>query len=216
MKKGHLACGVLLLVVICGKGFPARLIQRAAKAKPPVTMRFVNLKFGKPPLTELYFDVVLRNNRAGPRWFLLPRNLSPDNTPLATKGGVDVLEVFAPKGKGRVIIGEFLGTGGFQALLLPPGAEVRLRGLKISFWGDLPDSLQVEIVVAKSLLIGGERASNWFGLDPASSTRADISEWAPDAGRHVRTKRTRDNKEVPTRIEEDRRLQVLVTIKKEQ
>ena len=40
------------------------------------------------------------------------------------KGGVDTLEVFAPRGKGRVRIGRFLGTGGFQALLLPPGADI--------------------------------------------------------------------------------------------
>src|SRR5205807_5393294 len=108
-----------------------------------------------PPLAELYFDVTLRNDRTAPRWFLLPSNLGSGMAAIGKKG-VDTLEVFAPQGQGRVIVGHFLGTGGFHALLLPPRAEVRLRLFPISDWGDPPANLEIEIVMARQLTIGGE------------------------------------------------------------
>ncbi len=220
LKKRHCVSLVMLVLLIgsCAvRSFPRSLPEAHKVSSPPsVEIKFVEMKFRKPPLIELYFDVVLRNQAPEPRWFLLPRSMGPGQAGLSSKRGIDVLEVFAPKGKGRVIIGEFLGTGGFQALLLRSGGEVRLRRLRISFWGDLPENVQVEILIAKNLLIGGEPASDWFGLDPASDSRADISEGVPDEARNVRTKRTPDNKEVPTQIEEDRRLQVPVAIKEKQ
>ena len=220
MKKRYCVSLVMLMLLIgsCAvRSFP-RGLPEAHKVSSPasVEIKFVEMKFRKPPLIDLYFDVVLRNQSPEPRWFLLPRSMGPGQAGLSRKGGIDVLEVFAPKGKGRVIIGEFLGTGGFQALLLRSGSNVRLRRLRISYWGDLPANVQVETLIAKSLLIGGESASDWFGLDPASDFRADISEGVPDEARNVRTKRTPNNKEVPTQIEEDRHLQVLVAIKEKQ
>ena len=120
------------------------------------------MHFRKPPLVEIVFDVVLRNDRAQPRWFLLPSHMYPDKPGIPEKGGVDALEVFAPRGKGRVIVGRFLGTGGYQALLLPAHAEIHLRGLPISYWGDVPDSLQVGVLVAKRLMIGSDPPRSWF------------------------------------------------------
>jgi len=58
--------------------------------RAPAEFRFREMRLRKPPLAELYFDVVLRNGYAGPRWFLLPSNLGPGNPSPATKGGVDV------------------------------------------------------------------------------------------------------------------------------
>src|SRR2546430_4987465 len=135
------------------------------------------------------------------------------NAAIGAKGGVDTLEVFAPRGQGRVIIGHFLGTGGFQALLLPPHAKVRLRLFPISFWGDPPDRLRIEVVIAKTFSIGGESAEKWFGSQPMSSVKADITENARSISRMFRSKHTPDNKEVATRIEEDRRFHLLVPLK---
>src|SRR5260370_25967184 len=87
---------------------------------------FREMQFGKPPLVELYFDVVLRNDRSEPRWFLLPSNLDPESAAIGTKGGVDGVEVFAPHGAGRVIIGHFLGTGGVEPPLFAAPAHVRV------------------------------------------------------------------------------------------
>ena len=175
-------------------------------------IKFRKRRFGKPPLVYLSFDVLLRNDQGSPRWFLLPSNLGSGHASIGEKGGVDTLEVFSPRGKGRVVIGRFLGTGGFNALLLPPHAEVRLRQFPISYWGDPPNNLEIEIVSAKQLTIGGESAENWFGKSPMSSIKADIAEDA-ESTRRVRTsKRTSDNKEVPPLIDEDRRLKLQVSL----
>src|SRR5205807_1357850 len=170
------------------------------------------MRVGRPPLAYLSFDVVLRNDRKSPRWFLLPSNLGSGHAPIGEKGGVDNLEVYAPRGKGRVIIGRFLGTGGFQALLLPPHAEIRLRNFPISYWGDLPANLDIEIVIARRLTIGGETAESWFGRNPMSSVTADISEAAESVMRISHTRHTPDNKEVAPVIEADRRLQIQVSL----
>lgn len=182
------------------------------RSRPSVEIEFKQMRFGKPPLVDLYFDVTLRNSRRAPRWFLLPSTLNPQSTSFAAKGGVDHLEVFAPRGVGRVVVGRFLGTGGFQALLLPPRAEVRLRLLRISFWGELPARLHVEVVTAKRLKIGGGDALTWFGADAESSTHADIAEDATSETRNLRSKSTPDDKEVAVSFEEDRRFGLDVSL----
>jgi hypothetical protein len=221
MKKSRFMRGVLILSIIglcCGECWwqPTRARQAATSprplpAGPAAEIKFRDLRFGKPPLVYLYFDVVLRNNRTEPRWFLLPNNL-PAAASVAAKGGVDKVEVFAPQGAGRVIIGHFLGTGGFQALLLPAGAEVRLRHFPISYWGDLPDQLQVEVVMAKHLTVGGESAEAWFGVNPSSSVSADIAESAEDWKRQVSSRATPDNREVATFADEDSRIKLQASL----
>jgi hypothetical protein len=181
--------------------------------RAPAEIKFRELRMRKPPLVELYFDVVLRNDRAEPRWFLLPSNLGPGTSALLTKGGVDGVEVFGPRGKGRAVIGHFLGTGGFYALLLPARGEVRLRMFPLSYWGDLPDQLLVEVVTTKRLTIGGEPAAAWFGLNPTSSTRADITESVLSQNRMIRSRHTPDRKEVATLSEEESRFKLAVSLK---
>ena len=183
-------------------------------ADSPVEMKFREMRLRRPPLAELYFDVMLRNDRSERRWFLLPSNLGSGAAAIGEKGGVDALEAFAPHGQGRVVIGHFLGTGGFHALLLPPRAEVRLRLFAISYWGDPPDHLRIEVVIAKALTIGGEKAEEWFGSDPLSSVKADITENAESPMRMLRSKSTPDNKEVGIVIEEGRRFQLLVSLER--
>jgi len=179
-----------------------------------IQIEFRQMRFGKPPLVYLSFDVTLINDQKSPRWFLLPSNLGSGHAAIGEKGGVDTLEVFTPRGKGHIVVGRFLGTGGFNALLLPPGATVRLRLFPISYWGDPPDNLQIEIVMAKQLTIGGDKAENWFGNSPMSSVKADIVEDAENPMRMRTSKRTKDNKEVVPVIEEDQRLRLQVSLQK--
>src|SRR5882724_10088163 len=179
-------------------------------SRAPAEIKFRELRMRKPPLVELYFDIVLRNDRPEPRWFLLPSNLGPGTSGLLTKGGVDGVEVFGPRGKGRAVIGHFLGTGGFYALLLPARAEVRLHMFPISYWGELPDRVQVEVVTAKRLLIGGEPAAGWFGLNPTSSAGADITESVLSQNRMISSRHAPDRKEVATRSENESRFKLEV------
>jgi hypothetical protein len=209
MKKSRLICAMLMAIV-----FAICVIECFSQtARPTIEIKFREMRFRKPPLVDLYFDVLLRNDRPEPRWFLLPSNLGPEPTSIAAKGGVDGVEVFASRGKARVIVGHFLGTGGFYALVLPARAHVRLRSFPISYWGDPPDHLQLEIVVAKHLTIGGEPAASWFGVNPMSRARADIAESPLNQRWMLRAKHTPDNKEVPTTIEEDRRFEVRVPLR---
>ncbi len=180
---------------------------------PPAEITFREMRLRKPPLAELYFDVVLRNDHSGPRWFLLPSNLGPGTSALLTKGGVDTVEVFAPHGSGRVVVGHFLGTGGFYALLLPSYAEIRLRMFPISYWGDVPGHLQVEVVTVKGLTIGGEPARAWFELNPTCSARADITESALSYTRMIGSRHSPDRKEVKAMSVGESRFKLEVSLK---
>jgi hypothetical protein len=171
------------------------------------------MKFRKPPLVDLYFDVTLRNNSSEPKWFLLPSNLGQNNQLDPATGGVDAVEVFAPQSKNRVLIGHFLGTGGFHALQLAGGAEVRLRNFAISFWGDPPDQLAVSVIIAKQLNVGGESAATWFGVDPLISGKADTAEDGERRTRAVHSRRAPDSKEVSTLIKESSRVELTVALK---
>lgn len=188
--------------------------RETGTSRPAAEITYREMRFGKRPLVNLTFDVVLRNDGRASRWYLLPSNLGPGRAPLGQKGGVDALEVFAPRGQGQVIIGRFLGTGGFHALLLPPSAEVRLRRFPISYWGEPPASLAIEVVIASRLTIGGETAESWFGDNPMSSVAADISEDAESAMRIQKSRRTPDNKEVEPTIEVEQRLQLQVSLER--
>ena len=209
MKKRRVIWAILfsLVISLC-------FIEDFAKTQQPAAeIKFREMRFRKPPLVDLYFNVVLRNGREEPRWFLLPSNLGAGAESIATKGGIDGVEVFVPQGKGRVVLGHFLGTGGFHALYMPARAEVRLRLFPISFWGDLPDDLQVQVIIAKRLTVGGEEAKAWFAVDPLSSVKADIAESPINHIRMLSARRTPNNKEVPISIEEDSRLRLQVSLK---
>ena len=176
--------------------------------KSPAEIQFVDMRLGRPPLAYLTFDVRLRNDTGSPKWFLLPSNIGPGHEPIGGKGGVDALEAFLLLRTGRVTLGHFLGTGGFNALLLPAHADVRLRRFPISYWGELPESVSIEIVIAKSLTIGSESAESWFESIPLSSKNADILTDADRAMRLGKTKHTPDNKEITPAIDVERRVDV--------
>jgi hypothetical protein len=182
--------------------------------RPVAEIKFIELQYSKPPLIYLYFDVLLRNDRSGPRWFLLPGNLGPNQSPIGGKGGIDGVQVVEPQGKGHVVIGQFFGTGGFRALLLPAGAEVRLRRFPISFWGELPDKIEFEMVVAKEFKIEDRTANIWFGANSVSSDRADVEVTPTNKVKSRGSKHTTDNKEFQPNIEVEERIKLKAQITK--
>jgi hypothetical protein len=182
--------------------------------RPAAEIKFIELQFAKPPLVKLYFDVLLRNDRSGPRWFLLPGNLGPNQSPIGGKGGIDGVQVVEPQGKGYVVIGQFFGTGGFRALLLPAGAEVRLRRFPISFWGELSDKIEFEMVVAKEFKIEDRTANMWFGANSVCSDGADVEVTPSNKVKSRGSKHTTDNKESQPTIEEDERIKLQAQITK--
>ena len=204
--------------IVFGSGAPRHGRKLAGNFQEPlpaeVEIKFLEMRSARPPLNYLYFDVLLRNEAESPRWFLLPSNVGPGRASIGKGGGIDALEVYAPQGKGRVILCRFLGTGGFQALLLPPRAEIRLSRFPVSHWGDLPKSLEIEVVIVNRLTIGDETAESWVGPKLTSSVHAEITEDAGNAKRIIKSKHTPDNKEVTPSFEVERRLQVEVLLGK--
>ena len=204
--------------IVFGSGAPRHGRELAAKVQEPLPaeaeIKFLEMRPARPPLTYLYFDVLLRNEAESPRWFLLPSNVGPGRASIGGGGGIDALEVYAPQGKGRVILCRFLGTGGFQALLMPPRAEIRLRRFPISHWGDPPKSLEIEVVIVERLTIGDETAESWVGPKLTSSVNADISEDAGNAKRIIKSKHTQNNKEVTPSFQSERKLQLQVLLEK--
>jgi len=195
---------------------PEELVLRdmqKSRAMSPAEIEFVDLRPGRPPLAYLTFDVRLRNDSGSSKWFLLPSNIGSGHEPIGGKGGVDALEAFLLLRTGRVTLGHFLGTGGFNALLLPAHADIRLRRFPISYWGELPESVSIEIVIAKSLTIGSESAESWFESVPLSSKNADILTDADRGMRLGKTKHTPDNKEIAPAIDVVRRVALQVSIK---
>jgi hypothetical protein len=213
MRPNHLTSVVALILIVVSFGYgQSQQARRPDTSQPAIEIKFRGMRFGKRPLAYLTFDVILRNHEESARWFLLPSNIGSGHAAVGEKGGVDTLEVFSPRGTGRVVVGRFLGTGGFNALLLPAHAVVRLRVFPISYWGEPPAKLQIEFVIAKHLTIGGDTAENWFGESPMSSVKADIAEDAENAMGMRTSKQTPDKKEVTPMIEEDRRLRLQVSL----
>ena len=65
------------------------------------------------------------------------------------------------------------------------------------------------MIIAANITIGGESASAWFGADPTTDARADVSE----EGSHiVKTKKTEDGKELPVSITGEQREKVLLDL----
>ncbi|WP_322663537.1 hypothetical protein [Dendronalium sp. ChiSLP03b] len=174
-----------------------------------VEIKFVGLHRQKPPHITLMFDITLRNHRSAPRWFILPYSLSP-GFKYEKSGGVYGVSIFGFEGKGKVIVGRFHGTDNFQALLLPAGADIKLRNFPIEYWGEIPnDSLPLEVVTATNLTIGSQTARAWFGRDPTSDKRADVTQQQLQA---LGSRFTPDSHELPVLIVEESRLKLNICL----
>ncbi len=183
----------------------APAMARGAKGrsmKTTVEIRVSGSRPGRPPQQRLLIDAVLHNGESTPRWFVLPSAL-----PVQTGGGVDAVEVYEYSGKGRALVGRFLGTGGFQATLIAPGGAVTLHGLPLSYWGEPPMRLSLEVTIAQDFTIGAEPASAWFGGDPTSDATVDGKN-----EKAVSAKKSPSGSELPVQFLDGRQLTVAVSL----
>ncbi len=160
---------------------------------------------GRPPLTRFSLDVVLRNSSPDPRWFVLPTNL-----PAPARGGVDKLEVYELAGKGRAVVGRFLGTGGFQG-------RARSRWWR-SEAASAFDRLLGPASRRRAYLRGGDREAGHRRRSPDPQLvlgRPDQRRAGADVSgeeRMTASHRTSDGKEVPVSLAEDHRVSVRVEL----
>ena len=140
-----------------------------------------------------------RSRRA--RWFLFPAWLGEP----VGKGGVTGVEVFST---GNAVVGRFLGTGAFQAVYLPARAQLRLENFPIKSYREAgaPAPKSFDVVIAKTLTVGGKPAESWYGgASTASAKRgsADLK-LAKRAG----SSSTPDPSEVAVEVVEDGRVAI--------
>ena len=175
---------------------------KSAPPTPAVRAKITAEHPGRPPLTRLELDVILNNDAGDPRWFILPLTTQPRS------GGVDTAQAFALNGRGKVTLGRFGGTGGFQAVLLPAHGEVTIHQLAFQNWGERGKKLAIEIIVAKGFKIGDHPDKKWFTGDPTSDAKADVGEAkSKPVGIGVTTP---FSKELPVTFTADRRVTVEV------
>lgn len=124
-----------------------------------------------PPFAALLLDVRLRNPAAAARWFLLPDLYDPATRRIG--GGIYAGECYTLAGSGRAVVCRLLGVGGAQAFLLPPGAELLVRGLPVKYVATAePQAL--DLATAAELRIGDESVAAWLGLDPTCAAGAEV------------------------------------------
>jgi hypothetical protein len=138
---------------------------------PDVTVLAARLHYRRPPLGVVVVDLVLGNPASRPRWLLVPDNLSPtDDTT------VNGAESWLLAGSGRLPVTHFQGLGGFYALLLPPGATVRVRDLSVDIDTDaLADGLALTVTSAAQVRVGDTAVQDWFGAPAACAPGSDAS-----------------------------------------
>jgi len=170
-----------------------------------VEVQYCGVRPGKPPLKFLSFNVTMHNLAAKPQWFLWPRALYEQAPGPQKESGVDGAEIFSAPER-RVTVAQFMGSirlqtnsaGGFQALLLPPGAVVTVRDFTVNFWGDSFSPLPMQVVIADQVLIGSIPVDRWAGVSVLSARSANVSSRQIIM---VRSKFTRRRNELPVTIQ---------------
>jgi len=192
--------------------FLAGTIMAVAMSKGPVdavSAQYAGSQPNQPPFVTRFFDVTLKNEAKEPRWFIFPRSLTQPRT---ETGGVDSVEVFKFGGTGTVLLGDFLGNGGFKAVLLPAHAEVTLKKLPIKSFEEkrLSGKTELPVVIASSITVGGKPAESWMGGAAASDAKASVV--AEQGGGPVRSTQAPEMKEQPVQITETGRAAPVVDI----
>lgn len=185
----------------CSKEKAGSPVTKSPATPPTFAAELVHRQYRKPPLVNLTFDVTLSNTSSEPRWFVFPDSLGRSNVP---GGGVDSLEAYALSGKpGNAKLGDFMGTGGFEAVRAPAHARLKLHKIVVTarHRGGHVGPIEFDVIVARSILIDGKPAQAWFDADPTLPVSGELSREGLSES-HI----WRD--EVPAVIDEDRRIHV--------
>lgn len=206
--KPALVLGALLALTGCAHA--AGKAETTTMAKPAVEAKYAGVVANKPPSATLQLDVILRNAEKTPRWFVFPSTLPVREA--AADAGVIGVEAFDASDNGHLVIGKFLGSAAFQAVLLPAGGEVSISRLGIQTWEGptIKGPVAFEVLIAKEITVGGEPAAAWFSTTvPASDARAsgDASK-----AKHAPSRKTEDRSEVKVVFDEERRIPLEIAV----
>jgi len=156
-----------------------------APAPPPAAVQlthsdaiqatFLDWRGGKPPLTFNSLDLALHNPSAEPRWLLIPATFPSEGQPWQPHGREACeLQPYLLSESPRVLW--IYGVcGGFHAAHLPGDGTLEVAGVIIdSWWEDLPTSVELELIVARELRVGGQSMDALLGMPTASATGASV------------------------------------------
>ncbi len=206
MKKGRWTIGLVLgLLVACGEPGQSTTLPKTGTVmikKPMVELEYISKQYQRPPQVKLFFEAILRNEQAEPRWFILPDNIDRATAATCTTNG---LEVWEWSGKNRVIVGQFLGEVGIQVFHLPAGAELKIHYLALKHWGELPASVNLEAIIARQIMIDGQPIESWFEVKSLNEAQAEVK--ATDT-KLLSSKYTSNLAQVPLSIDEESRVKL--------
>jgi hypothetical protein len=128
----------------------------------------------RPPRADLRFDVELRG---GPGWALLPAALG---VAWSDQPRVDTVELYAlvsasARGVGDdVVVISLRGADRGYAVQLPAGADLRLTGLPVAFWGETPTAVSLPLAACDEVRAGGQPLAELCARPLTSPGRAVV------------------------------------------
>jgi hypothetical protein len=125
----------------------------------------------RPPRLVLRFDVTLRNPAAEALWAILADSLPAAPEPVRALS-VDAYEL---GGDGRAVLLHALAEHGLYAVLMPPGGEVTLAGLPLGMWTEPGEAVEIGVVLAPALTVGGAPPAFDLPLTATAGARVDAS-----------------------------------------
>ena len=103
---------------------------------------------------DLLFDVELRG---GPGWALLPAALGVAWSDQPRVDTVELYTLASARGVGDgVVVISLRGADRGYAVQLPVGADLRLTGLPVAFWGETPAAVSLQLAACDEVRAGGQ------------------------------------------------------------
>lgn len=162
-------CGVQ---PVFGHSSPSSSVSVLRQKENPsiVKASHVASEFGKPPLVRLHVSMNIFNSGSHARWVIFPYSLSKG--PYLSE--IDILQEYQfPQG----ILGQFLGTGHFQAVKLPAQGKLTIKNITLPCFGDdcqKLEPLKFEVLFVDDFKIDGESIIHWFSKDPLLPKKAEL------------------------------------------
>jgi hypothetical protein len=128
----------------------------------------------RPPRADLLFDVELRG---GSGWALLPAALG---VAWSDRPRVDTVELYVLAAAGAhgvgdgVVVVSLRGADRGYAVRLPVGAELRLTGLPVAFWGETPAAVSLALAACDEVRARGQPLAELCARSLTSAGRAVV------------------------------------------
>lgn len=132
----------------------------------------------RPPRADLLFDVELRG---GPGWALLPAALG---VVWSDQPRVDTVELYALASASARLVGDGVvvialrGADRGYAVQLPVGADLRLTGLPVAFWGEAPTVVSLALAACDEVRARGQPLAELCAR-PLRSVRQAVVDASP-------------------------------------